>query len=45
MRIVDQLAKSFPPPDKADDPLGWAAHMNGLAAMAEESVLPELIYA
>ena len=35
-RIVDQLAKSFPPPDKADDPLGWAAHMNGLTAMAEE---------
>ena len=44
-RIVDQLVKSFPPPDKAIDPLGWAAHMNGLAAMAEEEVLKEVVYA
>ena len=43
-RIVDQLAKSFPPPDKADDPLGWAAHMNGLVAMAEEGVMREIVY-
>jgi|GEM_PF-5475156 len=34
-RIMDRLAKSFPPPDRADDPLGWAAYMNGLAVMAE----------
>ena len=43
-RIVDQLSKAFPPPDKADDPLGWAAHMNGLVAMAEEGVMREVIY-
>ena len=43
-RIVDQLVKSFPPPDKTDDPLGWAAHMNGLAAMAEEGVMREIVY-
>ena len=30
---------------KQTDPLGWAAHMNGLKARAEESVLAELIYA
>ncbi len=45
VRIVDQLAKSLPLPDKAADPLGWAAHMNGLAAMAEETVLHELVFA
>ena len=44
-RIVARLAVSFPAPDKATDPLGWAAHMNGLAAMAEETVLHELVYA
>ena len=44
-RIVARLAVSFPALDKAVDPLGWAAHMNGLAAMAEETVLHELIYA
>ena len=43
-RIVDQLAKSYPPPNKADDPLGWAAHMNGLTAMAEEGVMKEVVY-
>ena len=26
------------------DPLAWAAHMNSLTAMAEESVLQELVY-
>ena len=43
-RIVARLAVSFPAPDKAADPLGWAAHMNGLAAMAEETVLKEIVY-
>ena len=43
-RIVEQLAKSFPPLDKSDDPLGWAAHMNGLVAMAEEGVMREVVY-
>lgn len=43
-RIVDQLAKSFLPPDKAEDPLGWAAHVNGLTVLAEGAVLRELVY-
>ncbi len=43
-RIVDRLTKTFPPPDKASDPLGWAAHMNGLVAMAEEGVVREVVY-
>ena len=43
-RIVDQLSRTNPPPDKATDPLGWAAHMNSLTAMAEETVLNDLIY-
>ena len=44
-RAVDHLVKAFPPPEKEVDPLGWAAHMNNLTTMAEESVLRELIYA
>ena len=43
-RIVDQLSQTNPPPDKATNPLGWAAHMNSLTAMAEETVLNDLIY-
>ena len=43
-RIVDQLSQTNPPPDKATDPMGWAAHMNSLTAMAEETVVNDLIY-
>ena len=43
-RLVDQLSRTNPPPDKAANPLGWAAHMNSLTAMAEETVLNDLIY-
>ena len=43
-RIVEQLLKTNPAPKKEDDPLGWAAHRNMLIAMAEESVLRELVY-
>ena len=43
-RIVDQLSQTNPPPDKEPNPLGWAAHMNSLTAMAEEGVMREVVY-
>ena len=42
--IVAQLTVRYPVPDKEADPIAWAAHRNMLIAMAEESVLRELIY-
>lgn len=44
-KIMEELSGTNPAPDKETDPLGWAAHMNSLKAMAEEIVLKELIYA
>ena len=38
------LLKKYPAPDKEKDQLAWAAHLNNLTAMAEESVLIELVY-
>ena len=43
--LVESLMKRFPPPDKATDMMGWVAHMNNLRAMAEETVLSEIVYA
>ena len=43
-QIVTQLLVRNPAPDKETDPLGWMGHMNDLLAMAEETVLSELIY-
>ena len=42
--LMNQLLKEDPAPDKAADPLAWAAHMNMIHQMAEETVLTELIY-
>lgn len=42
--LMDGLLKNHPAPDKEADPLAWAAYMNGLLAMAEETVMEELIY-
>lgn len=42
--LVEGLLGKYPAPDKGKDPLAWAAHMNSLTAMAEESVLQELVY-
>ncbi|MCD8189686.1 MAG: TnpV protein [Clostridiales bacterium] len=42
--LMKQLLKKFPAPDKEADQLAWAAHMNSLTAMAEETVLTELVY-
>ena len=42
--LMEGLLQKYPAPDKAKDPMAWAAHMNSLTAMAEESVLTELVY-
>ena len=42
--LMEGLLERYPAPDKGKDPLAWTAHMNGLQAMAEESVLQELVY-
>ena len=42
--IVNQMLLTNPAPDKETNQMGWAAHMNSLAAMAEEIVLKELVY-
>lgn len=42
--LEKELLKKHPAPDKEADPLAWTAHMNILMAMAEESVLEELVY-
>ena len=43
-RLIEQMLKTNPAPDKATDQLGWVQHMNSLTAAAEEIVLSELIY-
>lgn len=42
--LMEGLLEKYPAPDKAKDQLAWAAHMGSLTAMAEESVLQELVY-
>ena len=42
--IVRQLLKTYPAPDRSLDHLAYVAHMNSLTAMAEETVLHDLIY-
>jgi len=42
--MMSKLLTKDPPPDKATDPMGWAAHMNSLKAQAEETIFAELIY-
>ena len=43
-RLMEELTKKDPPPDKATDQMGWVGHMNSLKAQAEEIVLAELVY-
>ena len=43
-QVVSQLLARNPAPNKGNDPLGWAGHMNNLLALAEEMVLADLIY-
>jgi len=42
--LMKGLLLKYPAPDKEKDQMAWAAHMNGLTAMAEESILKELVY-
>ena len=42
--LMKGLLERYPAPDKGKDQMAWAAHMNSLTAMAEESVLQELVY-
>ncbi|MCD8129680.1 MAG: TnpV protein [Lachnospiraceae bacterium] len=42
--LMPQLLQKYPAPDKAKDQLAWAAHMNSLTAMADETILTELVY-
>lgn len=42
--IVRRLLKTYPAPDRSVDHLAYVAHMNSLTAMAEETVLHDLIY-
>ena len=42
--IVKQLLKTHPAPDQSADHLAYVAHMNSLTAMAEETVLHDLVY-
>ena len=42
--LMKGLLEKYPAPDKEKDQMAWAAHMNGLTAMAEESILKELVY-
>lgn len=42
--LMKGLLEKYPVPDKEKDQMAWAAHMNGLTAMAEESILKELVY-
>lgn len=43
-QVVSQLLARNPAPNKEADPLGWTGHMNCLLAIAEESILTDLIY-
>jgi hypothetical protein len=43
-QVMNLLSEKAILPDKASDPMGWTAAMNGLKAQADEMVLHELIY-
>ena len=42
--LMEELQRSDPPPDKANDPMGWVQHMNALEAEAEEIVTRTVVY-
>jgi hypothetical protein len=44
MRNIAALKEKNPLPDKATDPMGWAAAMDNFRSRAEEVVLHELIH-
>lgn len=42
--LMEGLLITYPAPDKEKNQIAWAAHMNSLTQMAEETVLTELVY-
>ena len=42
--FVQQMDKTDPPPDKAEDSMAWARHMNMTQALAESTVIREVVY-
>lgn len=42
--LMAGLLHKYPAPDKEANSIGWTAHMNMLKAMAEETVLAEVVY-
>ncbi|MCD8013471.1 MAG: TnpV protein [Lachnospiraceae bacterium] len=43
-QLMDELLQKYPAPDKMTQQMAWVGHMNSLKAMAEETVLTELVY-
>ena len=43
-RLMEEMLKKDPGPDKATNQLGWVGHRNATRAQAEEIVYQELIY-
>lgn len=41
---MDGLLETYPAPEKESDQMAWTAHMNSLTAVAEETILKELVY-
>jgi ATP-dependent DNA ligase len=42
-QMLEKLEKN-PPPDKGTDQMGWVRHMNMTRAMAESTVIREIVY-
>ncbi len=42
--LMEGLLEKYPASDNGNDQPAWTAHMNMLTAMAEESILEELVY-
>ena len=43
-QTIKRLLKQYPAPDRDTDFLAYVGHMNNLTAMAEETVLQDMIY-
>jgi len=42
--MMRQLVRRDPPPDKSENGLAWAAHMNTLHNIVEETILSKLVF-
>lgn len=43
-RLMEQLQRNDPPPNKSEDPMAWVGHMNALELQAEEIVTRTIVY-